>query len=333
MEFERIKEEQAKESTEGYDGPSNQTEHHEKSCRICFEADCDSSNQLVSPCKCKGTQRYVHTKCLRRWQRTALAQPNSKRAMICSVCNSFYSMPPPVLSPSLEESSFVGGILPSWLSALSRNIFIASVIATLLQNSRNIPSLFHLLTLLVAFAFASRISFLGMADGDPIESLQAGKLLVANGIPAGSLFYRSVVLLLEHGPRGSLGVIINNNQEVGGPVHTFHPILVSDFQQGSDSYDIAGINGLYWKRLSSSNDVLDLARSSGSTQRLRVFRGVSGWAPRQLDGEIRRGGWKIADVSLDQIFDTTGRTNLWETLDASPDTMGLAQILSTELSH
>ena len=27
------------------------------------------------------------------------------------------------------------------------------------------------------------------------------------------------------------------------------------------------------------------------------------------------------DVSLDHIFDTNGRTNLWETLDTSPDTM------------
>mmetsp|Transcript_19663 Transcript_19663/g.44954 ORF Transcript_19663/g.44954 Transcript_19663/m.44954 type:complete len:329 (-) Transcript_19663:1193-2179(-) len=314
-------------------GASNQSENQEKSCRICFEAESDSSNALVSPCNCKGTQRYVHTNCLKRWQRTALSQPNSKRAVICSVCNSIYSMPPPSTIYSFDDSSFAGGSLPSWLSTLSRNIFVASIIATLLQNTRNVPSLFHLMTLLIAFAFASRISFLGIADGDPIESLQAGKLLVANGIPAGSLFYRSVVLLLEHGPRGSLGVIINNNQDLGGPVQTFHPILLSDFQQGSDCNEVSGINGLFWKRLSSSNDVVELARSGVETRQLRVFRGISGWAPRQLDGEIRRGGWKIADVRLDQIFDANSRNSLWEALDSSPDTMGLAQILSTELNH
>eukprot|EP00960_Hanusia_phi_P049426 759547-Hanusia_phi.AAC.3 len=197
-------------------GASNQSENQEKSCRyvmntepfgliairrICFEAESDSSNALVSPCNCKGTQRYVHTNCLKRWQRTALSQPNSKRAVICSVCNSIYSMPPPSTIYSFDDSSFAGGSLPSWLSTLSRNIFVASVEKNVDMNC------------------------------------------------------------------------------------------------------------------------------------LMVFRGISGWAPRQLDGEIRRGGWKIADVRLDQIFDANSRNSLWEALDSSPDTMLAYPVRKMWISH
>ena len=37
-------------------------------CRICFSGAEDG--KLISPCKCDGTQRYVHEDCLRKWQRT-----------------------------------------------------------------------------------------------------------------------------------------------------------------------------------------------------------------------------------------------------------------------
>lgn len=34
-------------------------------CRICLEEENDCKN-LVSPCKCKGTQKYIHKECLKR---------------------------------------------------------------------------------------------------------------------------------------------------------------------------------------------------------------------------------------------------------------------------
>ena len=37
-------------------------------CRICFSGAEDG--KLISPCKCDGTQKYVHEECLRKWQRT-----------------------------------------------------------------------------------------------------------------------------------------------------------------------------------------------------------------------------------------------------------------------
>lgn len=49
-------------------------------CRICLSTD-DSTEQLIHPCACKGSIRYVHSKCLVRWLQTQqVKQP------CCDIC-------------------------------------------------------------------------------------------------------------------------------------------------------------------------------------------------------------------------------------------------------
>jgi hypothetical protein len=38
---------------------------HSKYCRICFEDECNE--YLISPCKCKGSIKFVHSSCLSEW--------------------------------------------------------------------------------------------------------------------------------------------------------------------------------------------------------------------------------------------------------------------------
>ena len=53
-------------------------------CRICFE---DASfNELIAPCLCNGTSRYVHRRCLERWR-----QSSSGAFSRCYECNFSYS--------------------------------------------------------------------------------------------------------------------------------------------------------------------------------------------------------------------------------------------------
>ena len=53
-----------------------------KQCRICLEENEDLDN-LFSPCKCSGTQKYVHRKCLERWRQENLENDNYDRCQEC----------------------------------------------------------------------------------------------------------------------------------------------------------------------------------------------------------------------------------------------------------
>ena len=54
--------------------PPDDDEEDEQLCRYCFEG--PEAGELLSPCECKGGQKWVHLSCLRRWQRMVLvSQP------------------------------------------------------------------------------------------------------------------------------------------------------------------------------------------------------------------------------------------------------------------
>jgi hypothetical protein len=52
-------------------------------CRFCLET--DNIKNLIAPCSCKGTFKYVHNKCLMNWY---YHQP--ERALHCSACLDVY---------------------------------------------------------------------------------------------------------------------------------------------------------------------------------------------------------------------------------------------------
>lgn len=61
-------------------------------CRYCFDPET-STTPLISPCRCRGSSQYIHTRCLERWQETALENNLPLKAMICSVCMTYYRYP------------------------------------------------------------------------------------------------------------------------------------------------------------------------------------------------------------------------------------------------
>jgi len=81
-------------------------------CRYCLDG--LESGPLISPCQCRGGQKYVHLTCLRRWQRMVLvSQPthpdfygDDLRHQTCNVCNSSFTCAPPTRHELME--SFTG---------------------------------------------------------------------------------------------------------------------------------------------------------------------------------------------------------------------------------
>ena len=50
-------------------------------CRICFETNCEE--ELISPCNCCGSYKYVHQTCLNKWRQENI---NNERYRKCEVC-------------------------------------------------------------------------------------------------------------------------------------------------------------------------------------------------------------------------------------------------------
>ena len=89
-------------------------------CRICLESASsdlsggESLGRLLSPCRCKGTMKYVHATCLDQWR---AASARSSSAVACDQCGAPYRF---------RKSKFVG------LATSSTLLFIVSLFLFLL---------------------------------------------------------------------------------------------------------------------------------------------------------------------------------------------------------
>jgi len=165
-----------------------------------------------------------------------------------------------------------------------------------------------------------------------IKALRAGQLLIAEPLLNDMNFTRSVILLCEHGEEGSVGFVLNQATDnklgnlisgmpangplvyKGGPVqpdtlHLMHRIP-RHLGQGKKIAD-----GIYWG--GSFDELYDLATQKDYNEAdVRLFLGYSGWAPGQLEEEIKEGTWLVANVTEDILFGTSYE-NIWKKAIAS----------------
>jgi putative transcriptional regulator len=159
----------------------------------------------------------------------------------------------------------------------------------------------------------------------------AGQLLIATPALKGPPFEHAVILVAEHSKDGALGIVINHplgerpiadllkafgadasgvtgNVQVflGGPVDPeIGFVLHGADYHGDDAIDIDGRAAL-----SSGPQILrDIGLGKGPRQRLVAF-GYAGWAPLQLDNELRQGVWDTVPDDPALVFDDD-RTKVW----------------------
>ena len=59
--------------------PNNRKERKRRLCRICYMSEINSvSDPLIKPCKCSGSMKYIHLKCLLHWLKTKMQVDNSE---------------------------------------------------------------------------------------------------------------------------------------------------------------------------------------------------------------------------------------------------------------
>jgi putative transcriptional regulator len=159
-----------------------------------------------------------------------------------------------------------------------------------------------------------------------VESVR-GQLLIAGPRLLDPNFQRTVVLMIEHGPEGALGLVLNRPSEtnvgqvvseleellmadtpvfIGGPVQPGGLIVLARFPEPDMaalvSFDDVGI----LRAEVPLDDPPELLAS-------RAFAGHAGWGPGQLDDELERGDWILEAATVDDAF-TEAPEELWSTV-------------------
>jgi len=183
---------------------------------------------------------------------------------------------------------------------------------------------------MIRILFTLWLALAGLAWGD--SDLSKPVFLVARAGMEDPNFHDSVVLLTHDGPLGAVGVIVNRRTEVplaralpdaesrlgpddrlffGGPVGP----RVMSFVFRSPEGRPGALKVAEGAWASSNEDLIaELLKRDKPTDGLRVFAGLAGWAPGQLESEIDRGDWRKLPVDAHSLFDVRPE-QLWGELD------------------
>jgi putative transcriptional regulator len=169
------------------------------------------------------------------------------------------------------------------------------------------------------------------------SSVEKGVLLVASPLIDDPNFRQTVLLILKHGPEGTVGLILNRTTNVllsevlpdlialkgtshrlfmGGPVEPNKMLML--FRLTHQPVDAQLVfNGVY---VGGTHALLEQTLTQPKpTETFRAFMGFAGWAPGQLDYEMLQGSWGVLPPGSFNIFDKDPAT-LW------PDSLTRLQV-------
>ncbi|MDP3939346.1 MAG: YqgE/AlgH family protein [Deltaproteobacteria bacterium] len=147
-----------------------------------------------------------------------------------------------------------------------------------------------------------------------------GRFLVAARGMRDPRFSETVILLVVHDENGTMGLVINRPTKVplskalpqiswpddpprylflGGPVI---PQGVSFLLRSRETPEPALriLDGVFHS--GSPALLAETAAGKAPGTEFRVFAGHAGWAPGQLDGELKRGDWRVLEAQAEDVF-------------------------------
>ncbi|RDB31636.1 YqgE/AlgH family protein [Candidatus Similichlamydia laticola] len=160
------------------------------------------------------------------------------------------------------------------------------------------------------------------------KSLGKGVFLIATPEIDSGTFFRSVILLCEHSPSGSFGLMINKPLELdipeglthelpldtghlsiraGGPVQTDQVMLLHDsVATHENTLKISD-------RIFLGSDLKLLREKATGNENLHLYFGYTGWASGQLEREIFEESWYIHPATHKYVFEVPDK-KIWKTL-------------------
>lgn len=177
----------------------------------------------------------------------------------------------------------------------------------------------------------------GTPDGrEPESPSLTGRLLIASVKLGDPNFERSVVLVLDHGEEGALGIVLNRPTGLGvdeilepwhaqallappGVVFAGGPVsreaVIGVARAPGEEIDIEGSGGpVGWRPLLGRLGTVDLSVPPEDQPLVlagaRLFSGYAGWTSGQLEGEISEGAWYVVDARGDDLLSSEPQ-RLW----------------------
>ena len=167
----------------------------------------------------------------------------------------------------------------------------------------------------------------------PGSSSLAGQLLIASPSMGDPRFSRTVILMIKHDQTGALGIVINRpvgersiaeilqapGEQVadiegkvrifiGGPVEPDRGFIVHSAEYRRP--ETLTVDTRF--AMTSSREILRDMGTNQGPQKVLVAFGYAGWAPGQLENELKRQAWVVAPADVPLVFDQD-RDTLWDT--------------------
>lgn len=184
-----------------------------------------------------------------------------------------------------------------------------------------------------------------------MDSLR-GRLLIAGPTLQDPNFVRTVVLVGEHNDDGALGVVLNRPSDttvgeavpdldnlvdaedpvhVGGPVQPSAVLVLAQYEEPEGAPQLVTGDVGFLALEDEEEQVID--HDDVALRRARVFAGYAGWGPGQLEDELARDDWIVAESVTADVFDEDAPTLWSRVLDRQGGHLRLVARMPVDPSH
>jgi putative AlgH/UPF0301 family transcriptional regulator len=281
------------------DGPGVQ----ESVCRFCFS----SEGELISPCLCRGSNEWVHLKCLQAWQKQVLLdQPTHPKYQssidrICNVCLEPFTGKG--IPPSRHEQilSFTGAEIPALIKP-------GNLLVKTRESSRdNLELIAQHPEIKQRLGHWTQSVFLMLSKGRSDNGLLA--VSMSKPIPGppndADLGFRERRLWAARTKKGNDETNFYKIRHWdGGPMHREMPFAVAHipnsaaWAQEVDVVTAIPPDWVFGSFEAVATALKTIKKSSKSSERrtINCVWGCGGWGGTQVLAEIARGGWGLVTV-------------------------------------
>ena len=289
-------------------------------CRYCFEP-----GELIAPCKCIGSNKWVHKRCLAKWQYTSILSQSTHPKYqtdierICNVCKGKFN----IIEFSRNELmlQFTGKDIANMIkrgnyivSSQKSSKYNTKLISENKSNTELVENIKHWTKSVLLITHC-----LEYGNEESIHAVNITRDITLSDYP--TLYFNWQILkkyfdLHRIHPEFYIGGPCESNKCFGllrfnhncKNLLNFSEIDYSLFENGEEIILFSKIEIIIYLLNHYPNSFI--YNNIGKID-VKIIWGIAGWSKTQLLGEIAKGSWGICRSYINEIMD---KTPLWEKL-------------------